>query len=345
MTPARPPGAGGPPSRPPSPRSEPEPAAAAAPAADPARASDLQMGAYLLAREAMGRRVPTPTRELLLRTHESRKEVLQLMPYGRANVGQDLRITGKEGFYRLLAQRRTIGDLSTLGASPLATRAREAAITACAGAGNCGEFANVAAHVHAARMREGESVEIQRAGTGDHSWAVVQGSAEGAAPAPCAVIDAWGEGPAADAADNRFTAGATAEPRTEHVIGSDDAAEAGRVFRAGLAEPDRKTLRRMDLLVQANRRQGREPTGTVYAPTPALRPDFCRAARDAIEQHDAPEQLHSRAAALARELAGVPAGEEAGAADTIIEMAANLDRPLERPLAALPAQPRDDEPA
>jgi hypothetical protein len=93
--------------------------------------------------------------------------VRQLLPSGRGNVTSDLKAKANEGLYRLLARRQTTGDISSLGASPVVTRACEAAVTAQTGSGNGGEFACAAAPVHAARPQEGECVKIPKAADGE----------------------------------------------------------------------------------------------------------------------------------------------------------------------------------
>lgn len=298
------------------------------------RTPDLQQAAYVLARQVTGRPLSAPTQALMQRANESRKEVLALMPYGRSNVTTDLEATQRQGFHRLLAQRHVMGNISSLGDPPALTHARDAALSAYAGSGNCGEFANVAAHVHARRLQEGERLTVQKAHDFDHSWVTVEGRASPGGTVPRAVLDVWADGPVVAPADDRFIAGAAQPPLTLHCITHAEAELARQRFDALRQDPGARTIRQIEGLTQAHARNDRQPTGTVYAPMPVVSDAFCTAVRSALatQGHDA--ALRQTATGLAAELAGASAEHQAAAADRILDLAAHLDRAQARRLDA-----------
>ena len=299
---------------------------------------DLELAGYLLARQITGRPVPAPTVALLQRANESKKEVLQLMQYGRANVSTDLQATNNEGFHRLLAQRHVIGSTSSLGQAPAHTFAHDAALAARAGSGNCGEFAFVAAHVHAGRLQAGESLTVEKAPDFDHSWVAVKGRASPGGTVPRVVIDVWGDGPVIDVNDGTFTAPANDTPLVEHTIHHADAATANQRFESLRVNLGERTERRLDLMISANKRDERKPTGTVYEPMPIVDSTFCADARHALQNEADQAQFRQAAATLGRETTALANGPDEAAVERIIDFAANLDVPHDRHLAAPPAK-------
>jgi hypothetical protein len=310
---------------------------------DPA---DLELAAYLLARQASGREVPASTRELLVRANESRKEVLRLMDLGRANVAQDLDATRRRGFHGLLAQRRVSGEFSSLGQAPAEIQARDAALSARVRSGNCGEFAKVAAHVHAARLQTGERLEIQASRERDHSWVMVQGPPSPGGSVPRAILDPWTDGPAVDPADHRFTVGAATSPRTLHGIDDTEAPHAHARFEAMRHDPGARAARQLELLTTAARNADRKPPDRIWQATPVLAPEFCATAQRAIESRRDDPSLRAWATALVGELASASPGQAEAAADAVIDMATRLDVVRARSLAQ-PAgkRPRPESPS
>ena len=166
--------------------------------------ADQELAAYLLVRGLVGRPVSPPTTALLQRANETKKNVLSTLRYGRANVLTDLAATRNQGFHRLLAQRLVSGSASGLGERVAVTAARDAAVTAHLGSGNCGEFANVALHFHAGRLRDGEVVVTQKASDRDHSWVMLQGEPKPDGAPRHAIIDVLGGGPGDGAGGQRL---------------------------------------------------------------------------------------------------------------------------------------------
>ena len=310
---------------------------------------DLELAGYLLAREITGRPVGTPTRELLQRANESKKEVLQLMPYGRGNVTTDLEATGNIGFHRLAAVRYLAGSASSLGQPPQRTLATNAGMAVYAGGGNCGEFASVAAHVHAKRMHPGERSVVQGGGSDfDHSWVVLSGRASPGGTTPRVVLDVWGEGPVVDAHDGHFTSPTRGEPLTVQTIDHANATAAHGAFIAA-TEPNEGTKRRLAKFIDAQAQRQVEPKGTIYAPTPIVAPAFCQEARAAVQARQDDPQLRQAAAALVRQVAPqvdqLPPADEAATVQRVIDHAAQLDAPRARHLIAPTAKRQRTSPS
>jgi hypothetical protein len=256
------------------------------------------------------------------------------MPYGRANVMTDLEVMGNRGLHCLLAQRPGVCSTSSLGQEPAQTQARDAALAALVGSGNCGEFAGVAAHAHAKRMQSGEPMDIQRAKDFDHCWVLLHGRSSPGGTVPRVVLDVWGEGPVIEACDGQFTADPQDPPLTLYTIGSADAADANRHFEEQRNNPRARTQRQLDMLTAANTRYQREPTGTGCEPSPIVADTFRGEACSAVQARREDPQLKQAAAALGRQVASLAPGDEAAAVTRIVEFAAHLDTAQTRHLIA-----------
>ena len=294
--------------------------------------ADLQLAGYLLARECIGRPVESSTRALLARANDTRKETLAMMRYGRGNVRADLEQTDYAGFHRMLAYRHAIGSVSSLGEAPQVSQARDAAMSAYVGSGNCGEFANVAAHIHAGRLQHGERLIVQKSGSVDHSWVVVQGTPAQGENAPSALIDAWGEGPVMEAGDSRFVASAPSSPLTIHTIEASEADAVHRDFNRLKADPGTKTTRRLELLITSNERAGRRPADALYDPIAIASSRLARSAREALDARSGDASLTDRAISLAREIAPVEPVAETQVARAVLTFACDLSATAPRAL-------------
>jgi hypothetical protein len=303
-------------------------------------AQDLELAGYLLARKVTGRPVDPSTKALLKRANESKKQVLSMMTYGRGNVETDLKATNNEGFHRVLAQRRVVGSISSLGEDPKVTNARDAALSAHVGSGNCGEFANVTSHVHAGRMHESERLEMQYSENRDHSWVMVHGVPGPDGSRPRAIIDVWGEGPVIEPADSRYLADPESTPETVHNISGVEAPELNRQFESIRRNPGFSTAKRLQALVHANAQARKEPDmDEVYSPVPFVSNQLCAAAKRAIGGRQMESTLRAEAAKLARELVpSLPWEQEASVVDAIFVRAVSLDAPRPRQLGAASAK-------
>lgn len=305
-------------------------------APSPLDTQDLELAAYLLARQVTGRPVDPATKALLKRANESKKEVLSMMTYGRGNVDTDLQATNNEGFHRLLAQRRVVGSISSLGEDPKITNVRDAALSAHVGSGNCGEFANVTSHVHAGRMHQRERLEMQYSENRDHSWVMVHGEPGPNGSRPRAIIDVWGEGPVIEPVDSRYLADPESTPETVHNISGVEAPELNRQFESIRRDPGCSTAKRLRALVHANAQAQKEPDPyELYSPVPFVSSQLCAAAGRAIGGRQTESTLRAEAAKLARELVpSLPREQETSVVDAIFVHAVSLDAPRARTLEA-----------
>lgn len=305
---------------------------------------DLQFAGYLLARQVTGRPLATAAKVLLQGANVSKKRVLHEMEYGRANVTADLAVTGNAGYYRVLAQRHAVGSTSSLGESPLVTSARDAALAAHVGCGNCGEFALVAAHVHAARLQPGERLMINKAAVFDHSWVIIDGRASPGGSVPHAVLDLWADGPVIEPCDGAFTGPESEGSITLHTIGHDNAATASQQFERILCDPGPKVKQRLDNMIAAHTARAPEPSGTIYDPMPVVSEAFCDEARQAVQTMQVRGEatnLNGDATALLREIAGTPEPGAEGDAlvQRVIDFAENLRKTPARHLTEPPSAP------
>lgn len=314
----------------------PRPAGLAPRPTRPLDTPELELASYLLARRVTGQPVVSDAQSLLRRAHQSRQDVLALMPHGRGNVQTDLDATANTGLHRVRALRDVVGSLSTLGAAQHQREMQAAALAARAGAGNCGEFANLALHVHAGRLQPGERLQMQRADA-DHAWAVVQGAAMPAGSRPAAVIDAWCDGPVIEPGDGAFSSGTASDVQNLHSIESTDAAQVHNNFNAARLQRDSTRARRLEAMIARHARDDLPPTGTVYAPTSVVAPKLADAAQQAIAAHPSPRGLRCEAVeAVLAARPSLPRAWAEAAAPTVIQMAGTLREPRGRALQLPP---------
>jgi hypothetical protein len=169
---------------------------------DQVPAQEMPLAGYLLARALDGRKVDGVDLERLRRADESVRETRALLPHGRGNVRQDIDASRNGSSFRVDAART-----SALGTPSLAARA------IWAGAGKCGEHAELVTVAHAARLHteSNEAVLLLANVLIDHGWA------ESVIPRPlrlsslwkpderAIVLDAWKDGPAVFAPDSTRT--------------------------------------------------------------------------------------------------------------------------------------------
>ena len=172
---------------------------------------ESQLGGYVHARQVDGRPVEGPALERLKRGNETVMETRQALAHGRGNVTADINDSNGQSTIRTAAGRRIgrkylpgtcIRKKGPLFKYPADIRAAAGAMAAQAG--NCGDHANVAAFLHAAKLEDGERVHAVSSKTVDHVWAELHG--ETSDRTHDIVMDAWGKGPAIFAEDGVFSA-------------------------------------------------------------------------------------------------------------------------------------------
>lgn len=301
----------------------------------PLRTPDLELASYFLAREVTGQPVAAASQDLLRRTNESKKEVLDTLSYGRSNVAPDLQATDNAGLYRLRAQRVLVGNRSSLSEPPAEQQLQQAAITAAAGTGNCSEHARLAAHVHAARLLPGEQVQVIHALEADHGWAEVRGAEQGDRPPAVAVLDVWGDGPVVEPRDAHFRRQEVGPLSVDHTLHAHHAAHTQERFFAARERVISTQSERMKKMVAVEAAKARPHPGPVYdQPVPTVTADLAQAARAAIVAHS-PRSLSAKAQAAVMACCDDAHADQAqAAAETVARMACDLLAPRERPLMA-----------
>lgn len=298
--------------------------------APPVHPADLQQAAYTVARQALGRPLTAASKTLLWTANETRKEALELLHHGRGNIESDVRGSEGSSLVRTEAYRRLRGSLPVVGMPDAEHRALQAALAARGGAGNCAEFAEVSAHLHARHLKPGDRISRQQVKGLDHSWLRVQsGTPVGGehCSGPAAILDAWADGPVVEPPDSRHAAG-TAEPVNDAhwIIGSRGPA----TFKAFEAAQEGSVVegyaRRLGLAADRIK-QGMKQGEYVYcmAPIPVVSQGFTDSARHAIDSSSPTTMQASAVDALLESPARLTREQAEAHAQTVVTLAKTLD--------------------
>ena len=297
----------------------------------PVHPADLQQAAYVVAREAVGRPLTEESKALLWTANETRKEVLELLPLGRGNIESDLQTSGGHSRPRAVALRLLQGTLPFEGIAVPHQRAMQAAFATRAGAGNCAEFAEVSAHVHAKHLSEGDRIVRQQIDNLDHGWARVQSATPvGGEPCsgPAAILDVWADGPIVEPTDSRHGSGRPRETHDSLRIDGADAAsivEAFEMSRGSGLDGLATQLAVLSDMIKSGATSA--PLMYFMDPIPVVSPGFAYSARNAIDR-TSPTTLQASAVDALLEATTPVTREQAEAhAGTVVALAKNLDRP------------------
>jgi hypothetical protein len=302
----------------------------------PLHPADLQQAAYVVAREALGRPLTAESKNLLWTANETRKEVIDLMAFGRGNIESDVRVSGGESKFRMVACRVVTGSLPTETLSPRFRRAMEAALATRAGAGNCGEFTDVSAHLHARHLGEGDRIVRQQIDDLDHVWARVQcATPEGGEPGsgPAAILDTWAEGPIVEPTDSRLGSGTPSEAReSQRIDGGVDGEAMHAAFQLSRGSfMDAHAARVSQLADEIKQSRHVAPLSGLMEPIPVVSQAFAHDARNAIDR-GSPTTLRASAVDALLESRTPPTREQAEAeADAVVTLASRLDSPAPPP--------------
>ena len=266
---------------------------------------ECQLGGYVQGRQIVGRPVEGTQLDRLKRANETVMETRQALAYGRGNVVVDINDSNGQSAIRAQAGRFVKRQLPPDYPKGL----RIAAGAMAAQAGNCGEHANVAAFLHAAKLGRGEYAYAVGSTTTDHRWAQWH-SSNARDPEHDIVMDPWGKGPAIFAVDGAF-AGGEYDVGIERQYNRRTGAEA----HAQMAELQHDQHEQMQTNLHAamehwGRNFSRANTG-VYAATPVISSHFAQCVQHQMfEPPDATKLAPKRRGAQARQAAErVRAGE------------------------------------
>lgn len=160
--------------------------------------SEYPLQAYLQQRAVLGERVEGALLTRLRAAHASVTETRDLLALGRGNVTDDINASDNRSYEHLLGFRTYAGQhgLDTKSYAAAAVKFQ---------AGNCGEFADVATHIHSGKLQPELQVSKVASKAVDHSWSE-ESPKSGQAPLNDIILDAWAEGPAILRQDARFAA-------------------------------------------------------------------------------------------------------------------------------------------
>ena len=317
---------------------------------------ECQLGGYVHARQTDGRPVEGRQLDRLVRANETVMETRQALSHGRGNVVDDIHDSNGQSTIRAVAGRVVRTQLP----SNYGPGVSIAASAMAAQAGNCGEHANVAAFLHAAKLGSGEYAYAVGSTTIDHRWAQWH-AARARDPDHDLVMDPWGKGPAIFAVDGEFAGG-------QHDVGIEREYDqsTGAKAHADMSELQRDHHQQMQTnLHVAMEHLGpdfRLRDGAVFAVTPVISSEFAarvsqkmsaapdaaklapknrrlvRQAKERIrtgEPRMAPLRQEIHATQTARTLGASGVREVTQAAARIAQVAADLEN---YPLASHPAQ-------
>ena len=234
---------------------------------------ECQLGGYVMARELVAGPVEGADFDSLRSANQTVIATRKALRHGRGNVTADIDYSGGQSTVRTEAGRRLEQKLLATGVAPDVSRVASAMT---AQAGNCAEHADIAAYLHAARMREGEQVYTMGHKTEDHEWAEWRG--EGSEGERRIVMDAHGKGPAIFAEDGAFSHD---EQETVHqhdynpTYGAHVHAAVQKLPQARLEAQFRKQMKKVGP-------KFRYQEENLWDPTAVVRPEFAVSASRAI---------------------------------------------------------------
>ena len=236
---------------------------------------ECQLGGYLMGRELVVGPVEGADFDNIRRANQTVIDTRRALRHGRGNVIDDIDYSGGQSTVRTEAGRRLEQKLLDTEVPPDISRVASALT---AQAGNCAEHADVAAFLHAARMREGEQVYTIGHETIDHQWAEWRG--EGLDGERRIVMDAYAKGPAIFAEDGAYSHN---EHETVHdhdynpTYGAHVHAEVQKLPQKRL----QKQLHRQMKKVGASFRYGED---SLWDPTAVVSPEFAASVSGAMSR-------------------------------------------------------------
>ena len=258
---------------------------------------ECQLGGYVQGRQVDGRPIEGTQLDRLMRANETVMESREALAHGRGNVVDDIHDSNGQSAIRAQAGRFVKKQLPP----DYQKGVRIAAGAMAAQAGNCGEHANVAAFLHAAKLGRGEYAYAVGSTTIDHRWAQWH-SSNARDPERDIVMDPWGKGPAIFAVDGEF-AGGQADIGIERQYDRRTGAQAHAEMR--------ELLHSQHDQMQTNLQSAMEHWGSnvpladtaIFAVTPVISSEFAQRVSQKIHEAPDPAKLAPRRRAQARQAA------------------------------------------
>ncbi|MGB1109248.1 MAG: hypothetical protein ACPG4N_02770 [Gammaproteobacteria bacterium] len=156
------------------------------------RANEGRLAEYLYDRRMLNRTIEGPELDRLRNANQSVEETRRRLSSGRGNVAGDI---NRDGLQYESTRRTEIGramvNRMQAHEGPM-SNSRFGQLSASAAeftrAGNCGEHANVATHVHANQLGIGETVHSVGSNQTDHAWSELRSGHDRSSDV---IMDAW----------------------------------------------------------------------------------------------------------------------------------------------------------
>lgn len=258
---------------------------------------ECQLGGYVQGRQTDGRPVEGRQLDRLKRANETVMETRQALAHGRGNVVDDIHDSNGQSTIRAMAGR-AVKSLLPSNYGPDVSIAASAMV---ARAGNCGEHANVAAFLHAAKLGTGEYAYAVGSTTMDHRWAQWHAS-RARDPEHDLVMDPWGKGPAIFAVDGAF-AGAQHEIGISREYDQTAGAEAHAELHALQRDHHEQMQANLHVVMEHLGPDFRLADSAVFAVTPVISGAFARRVSQKIREAPDPAKLAPRGGSQARQAA------------------------------------------
>jgi hypothetical protein len=197
--------------------------------------TEVGLAPYLYARRILGKPIDGSLLAHLRSANRSLQFTRGTLSHGRGNVRSEIERSNWETTARVLVQRRLEQHIEAWmprqpGLTPLQHQAVAGAI---AGehlrAGNCGEYTDVAMHMHAGRLVGPQTLVAARTPTMSHAWAELRHGSEPVADD--IVLDGWASGPPVLRGDSRYARNGAVLP-VEYAYDAETGPRAARAYQA-----------------------------------------------------------------------------------------------------------------
>ncbi|MFV8605854.1 AVRPPHE avirulence protein [Ralstonia pseudosolanacearum] len=238
---------------------------------------ECQLGGYLMAREVDRRPVEGEPLDALRPANETLLQARRMLPYGRGNVDEDIAVTRGASSIRAEAGRQIQDFMADAHPEPVIF----GVIPMVSGAGNCGEHADLATVLHAAKLKNDEQVHRTSVPGTDHCWAVLRGGTPD--PKKDVVIDPWGKGPAIFAEDSEYSRDSERNKTSFYYDRASGAqAQADVEMLRTVLEPEMR--RRITNSIHALGPDFRYSPEMIWAVEPSVAQDFAQRVQEAMAQ-------------------------------------------------------------
>jgi hypothetical protein len=244
---------------------------------------DIQLAAYVLARELHDRPVPADELNLLQYANEAVQAAQRQLRHKRGNVTTDIDATNH------LSTRLVEGARAVIKALPeQPSQDERAGIFASVGAGNCWHFSRVGGNVlNNLRIADGgllpdEKIEFMSHSLKDHAYLIWSVTLQG----PEILLDPWSTSSAINVVDAQYVSSHKQEQKLgpPHITQASSGA-AQEAFNKGLTQTSLVLQKRIEAEVKQFTAQGFEyGSAATWEPEAAIYTTFCQETRRSLNQ-------------------------------------------------------------